>query len=150
MSPSSVSRQSILDRLALVDELLRRVRSLPLHDEEEFFDDFRNVYTAESALRRSLEALADAGRHILAKGYADGTREYRQVAERLGERDVLNEQITKQFREMMGYRNRMVHHYDEVTPDEIYQICLNNLNDIEAVERAYIAWMEANPDRVRD
>ncbi len=150
MTPSYVSRQSIGERIAMIDELLRRIRGLPLLNEKAFFGDYRNVYTAESALRRALEALADAGRHILAKGFADATQEYKAIARRLGEYGVLDSAIAKQFEQMMGYRNRLVHFYDEVTPEEIYLICRNDLDDIERVEQAYIAWLQANPDRVRD
>ena len=35
---------------------------------------------ADSCLRRSLEALFDIGRHILAKGYARGVTEYKEIA----------------------------------------------------------------------
>lgn len=150
MTPSQVSRQSIGERIALIDELLRRIRSLPLTDEEAFFADFRNVYAAESALRRILEALADSGRHILAKGFADSTTEYKQIAQRLGEYNVLDETVARQFRQMMGYRNRLVHFYDEVTPNEIFGICQEYLDDVEKIEQAYVAWLTANPDRVRN
>lgn len=32
---------------------------------------------------------------------------------------------------MAGYRNRMVHFYDEVTPEELYQIVQDDIKDIE-------------------
>ena len=36
---------------------------------------------------------------------------------------------------MAGYRNRMVHFYREVTPQELYQIAKDNLKDIEHFTR---------------
>ena len=33
--------------------------------------------------------------------------------------------------EMAGYRNRLVHFYFEVSPEELYQILQNNLDDVE-------------------
>jgi hypothetical protein len=68
--PSLISKRVVVDRLALIDEMLGEIRTLPLADRVVFFSDRRNIWTAESCLRRSLEALLDMGRHILAKGFA--------------------------------------------------------------------------------
>ena len=32
---------------------------------------------------------------------------------------------------MAGYRNRMIHFYDEVTPSELFEIVTKNLDDLE-------------------
>jgi len=34
------------------------------------------------------------------------------------------------MRKMAGYRNRMVHFYHEITPEELHEICLNHLDEI--------------------
>ena len=55
------------DRLGRVERSLVEIRKLPLGSIESFQSDSRNVWTAESCLRRSLEALLDIGRHLVAK-----------------------------------------------------------------------------------
>ena len=72
MNPGSLSRRVIADRIAWIDDMLREIRALPLGDAQAFFGDSRNVWAAESCLRRALEALLDLGRHILAKGFGQG------------------------------------------------------------------------------
>jgi len=34
------------------------------------------------------------------------------------------------MRKMAGYRNRMVHFYHVITPEELHEICLNHLDEI--------------------
>lgn len=46
------------------------------------------------------------------------------------------------------YQYRMVHFYQEVTPEELYQICTSNLNDITSVQSAYRQWLRVNPYKV--
>lgn len=75
MTPTLISRRVIVDRLDLVDSLLQEIRNLPLKERNTFFADRRNIWAAESCLRRSLEALFDLGRHILAKGCGLGISE---------------------------------------------------------------------------
>lgn len=76
MTPGRISRRVVADRVAWVEAMLDEIRSLPLGDRQTFFADTRNVWTAESCLRRGLEALLDLGRHILAKGLGLGGSEY--------------------------------------------------------------------------
>ena len=69
MTPGLISKKVVGDRLELVESIIGEIRSLPMGSYQEFIKDRRNVWTAEACLRRSLEALLDIGRHILAKGF---------------------------------------------------------------------------------
>lgn len=72
MIPAKINQRVISDRLAWIDKMLLEIRSLPLSTFDNFIQDNRNIWSAESCLRRSLEALLDMGRHILAKAYGLG------------------------------------------------------------------------------
>jgi uncharacterized protein YutE (UPF0331/DUF86 family) len=148
MMPAHVSRRIIGDRLALIDDMLREIRALPLGDLATFFADHRNIWAAESCLRRSLEALLDIGRHILAKGYGSGVSEYKEIATRLQPQGVLSPQAASILRTMAGYRNRLVHFYHEVAPDELFAICASQLGDIEKVQDEYRQWVRDHPEKI--
>lgn len=150
MNPSSVSGKVVTERLLLIEELLHDIRLLPLSDSTLFLLDKRNVWTAESCLRRCLESLLDIGRHILAKAFARGVAEYKDIPRQLKERGVFDQAEFQLLFQMAGYRNRMVHFYHEVTPDELYRICTTELDDIERVADAYRRWLRANPQLVSD
>ena len=146
MSPSPISRHVVSDRLAWVDRMLRDMRALPLDNRDAFLADRRNVWTAESCLRRALEAVLDLGRHILAKGFGLGVSEYKEIAALLAERGVLGEEDARLLRVLAGYRNRLVHFHHEITPDELYDICARDLPDVQRVADAYRAWLAAHPE----
>ncbi len=90
MSPGKVSRRITADRLAWIDRMLSEIQKLPLGSIEAFLGDSRNVFTAESCIRASLEALFDLGRHILAKCFAKGVTEYKEIAFELERQGVLD------------------------------------------------------------
>ena len=106
MTPGQISKRIVTERLASIDTMLTRIRALPLQHRQAFRADPRNVAAAESYLRRALEALLDLGRHILAKGLGYGVSEYRQIAAKLCELDVLAEREGNLLAQMAGYRNR--------------------------------------------
>jgi len=130
--------------------MVAEIRALPLTDRDAFFADRRNLWTAESCLRRALEALLDLGRHILAKGFGIGVSEYREIAVRLKEQQVLSSDEAALLRTMDGYRNRLVHFYHEVSPEELYEVCAHRLNDLEQVLTAYRRWLQDHPERLSE
>jgi len=117
--------------LSLIQGFLSELKELSVKAENDFLSDKRNPAAAESYLRRSLESVFDIGRHILAKSYGFKELEYKKIALELGERGVVDKEYARVLLKLAGYRNRMVHLYQEVTPKEIYDLLRNNLSDIE-------------------
>ena len=148
MTPMAISKRVVVDRLDLIDSFLREIRSLPLEDRSGFFADRRNIWSAESCLRRSLEALFDVGRHVLAKGYGLGISEYKEIANRLQEQGILNQSESNLLHILAGYRNRLVHFYHEVSAEELYEICIHQLGDLEVIQNAYRRWLRAHPEKI--
>lgn len=150
MTGGTVSRRVVLARLEYVADMLSALRGLPLDDLEAFSADSRNIHTAESCLRRALEALLDTGRHILAKGFGVGVSEYREIAGELARLSILTEPEAEFLRLMAGYRNRLTHLYHQVTAPELYAICRDHLGDVDQVQHAFRTWLKANPERTTD
>jgi uncharacterized protein YutE (UPF0331/DUF86 family) len=129
-----VDLKVVADRMEIAASCLREIRALPAATLADFLADPRNPAAAESFLRRSLEALLDAARHLLAKGFGDAPAEYRQVALRAAERGIILDRGTaEKFVQLAGYRNRLTHFYADVTAEELFQIVTVDLTDVERV-----------------
>lgn len=148
MTPGLISKRVVADRLGIARELLHDIRSLPLDNRETFFTDRRNPQAAESCLRRALESLLDVGRHILAKGFGEGVSEYKEIATGLGRHGVLSSEDVARLRTLAGYRNRMVHFYHEVSADELFGICAEQLSDVDHLLDALASWIRDHSERV--
>jgi uncharacterized protein YutE (UPF0331/DUF86 family) len=148
MSPGSVSRVVVADKIAAVQRMLDGIRTLPLDNLAAFAADGRMVAAGDSYLRRALEALLDLARHVLAKGFGRAPAEYGEVARQLGEVGVVSPQLAARLTLMARYRNRMVHFYDEITDQELFAILTGELGDIEAVIAGVTRWLADHPDRV--
>lgn len=148
MTPSQLCYRVVAERISWVQEMIRSIRRLLPGTYEQFCADPRNPAAAESYLRRGLEALLDLGRHILAKGYGVGVAEYKEIVRELAHAGVLSEEDAARMRQLAGYRNRLVHFYQEVSNKELYDICRLDLQDIEGVLEALKRWLKSNPDRL--
>ena len=148
MTPSGIREKIIVERTAWIRKMIEGVQALPLDSMDSFSSDPRNVASAESYLRRALEALMDLGRHILAKGFGRAVTEYKEIPRELHRKGVLQSTDASLMRELAGYRNRMVHFYDEVTIEELYHICHDQLSDVDTILADLLEWINSNPQLV--
>jgi len=130
MTPANIDRKVITQRAAWIREMMGALGDLPLQNKKDFVQNRHNAAAAESYLRRSLEALFDIGRHILAKRFAFPATEYKEIARGLLDKKILSEDEAELMRKMAGYRNRMVHFYHEIPPEELHELCLKHLDEI--------------------
>jgi len=148
VSPGKVSAAVVVQKSALIDDMLEGVAGLPLASLEEFTADARTVAAAESYVRRALEILLDLGRHVVVKGLGKTALEYKDVPRALRAAGILNEVDGAALLEMAGYRNRLVHFYDEVTTPELYEICVRRMDDVRRVRDALLAWLREHAQSV--
>ena len=141
MTPSRINESIVADKTAVVRRMLEAITTLPLASRDEFLANPHNAAAGESYLRRGLEALLDLGRHLLAKGFGVAVAEYKEIAAGLRERKILAPELASTLIEMAGYRNRLVHFYDEVTADELYEILTSRRHDLERVLDAFLLWI---------
>lgn len=145
MTPQLIRVSVVAERVAWVRQMVAQVRALPLRSLEAFLEDSRNAAAAESYLRRGIEALLDVGRHILAKGFAVAAAEYKDVGIYWVEQGVLNPEDGSLMRRIAGYRNRMVHFYNEVTSQELFLLATEHVSDLEKRCDAMVGWLHQHP-----
>ena len=147
---SSLTTSRILELLRFIETCLQELKPFSEMIKGEFLSDRKNPPFVESYLRRSLEAVFDIGRHILAKTYGFREIEYKVIAKELGEREIITRELSSILQEMAGYRNRMVHFYREVTPDELYEIVTNHLKDLDRFIKEIVAFLKAYEEHFKN
>ena len=130
-----VDKLVLKQRLTLITRYVKELEQLSKMPIDEFLHT-RNAAAAESFLRRTLEAVFDIGRHILAKnGNIDIALEYKSIAIGLKNMGIIDAPLSNQLVKMAGYRNRLVHFYHQVSDEELYNIINNNLKDIKEFKK---------------
>ena len=139
---SNLNIKLIEDRLGFIIKSMTRLKGLSRLDQQGFLKD-DNPAIAESYLRRSLEAMFEIGRHIIAKSAGKGIVEYKEIARALGQEGVVPADHSEKLRLMAGYRNRLVHFYHEISDKELYTIVKTNLSDVEAFVKEIKRFLES-------
>lgn len=137
MSPGQVDLKVVGDRLHLAATCLEELRALPAASLEEFLADRRNARAAEALLHRVIESLFDVARHLLAKAFGLAPLEYREVARISLEKGLITDHdLGRRFGLVAGFRNRLAHHYEEVTPEELFALLTGDLGDLHLIAAA--------------
>ena len=141
MTPGKVNLNIVSQRAAWIKEMIEALQDLPIKNKQKFLSNKNTIAAAESYLRRSLEALFDIGRHILARKFEAPVTEYKEIAQSLLRRKILQKKEADTLRQMAGYRNRMVHFYHEISPEELQEICAYHLDDIKTLLNTLLEWV---------
>lgn len=147
-----LSKVKIETKLAIIREAVLELEKIGNDStQEQFVADREKFAVAEHYLRRALEAVFDIGGHIISRfAYSPGKRPktIKEIAIALGEKKVVEKTFANgPLVNMAGYRNRLVHFYDEITPKELYRIIKDDLSDLEIFARAVVGLAE-NPERL--
>jgi len=144
---ANLNTARVLELLRFIEACLKELKPFSTVSVEEFLRDKKNPPFVESYLRRALEAVFDIGRHILAKTYGFKEIEYKVIAKELGERGIISRELSDTLYVMAGYRNRMVHFYREITPEELYSIAINNLKDFETFTKEIAVFVKSYEEK---
>ena len=148
MTPTLIRACVVTERIGWVRQMMSQAHALSQASLDIFMEDSRNAAAAESYLRRSIEALLDIGRHILAKGFGIAVSEYKEIGAQLVKQGVLSSEDGLLMRRIAGYRNRMVHFYHEVTRKELYLLTTKHISDIDRICDAMVQWIREHPQMV--
>lgn len=126
-----VDRDTLASILENLRGYLKKLAILAALPEEAFLQDFTNVESAKHLLQVSIECCLDIAHHIVAdKGYRTPT-DYYDTFVVLHENGILPEAFMPTLRQMVSFRNRLVHLYWDVDDATVYHILQENLGDFE-------------------
>lgn len=121
----------VLERINIIQTSLKRLEQLRTLSRGRFALD-ESFAIAEHYLRYALEATFNICGHILSRIPSAYVGEYKKMAIEMGKQKLVPKDFAEgQLYKMGGYRNRLTHFYSEVTPEEMYDIVQNNLEDFE-------------------
>ena len=130
--------EGILVNLKGYVEKLSRLAALK---REEFLSDFTKIESAKHLFQVSVECCLDVSNHIIASERFRAPKNYAESFEILVEQGILPETFLPTLRQMVQFRNRLVHLYWEVDEEVIYEILQNNLDDINIFTKCVVKYV---------
>lgn len=129
MKKFPIEKDVVLKRMNGIEIELAELRRFAEFSFEEFKKE-KGFELGQYHLHRALEGVFNISAHILSRIPGGMATKYRDMAQNLGKFGIAEKQFAEtKLTEMANYRNRLVHFYAEVTPEEVYRIIQNDLGD---------------------
>jgi uncharacterized protein YutE (UPF0331/DUF86 family) len=130
MKYASLDADKIRDLTADIQKSIVQLTRLAAMDDAVFQSDPLQYGVAEHYLRRALEGVLTIGTHILSR-LPVRTKDYQEIIVELGKNKIIPADFSERNKKLAGYRNRMVHLYWEITPEELQKIIREQLKDLD-------------------
>lgn len=110
--------------LAMVDEYLSDLEIVlrNVTSKEEFSSFPQVYYSTLHLLQLSIQCLIDMSSRLVSLLGAKKPKEYSELADILYEEGVLDDASKKSFRDMIRFRNLLIHVYAKVSPSIVYEL----------------------------
>ena len=142
-----LSRDTIESRLIDLDNATKELDKLAAIPELTFHSDPHNLALASFYLQRSLEDILGSGTHLLARLLVPVTvEEYAHIIPELAKVGIVSTSFAERNAKLGSYRNRLVHHYLNITSQEIYSLIHEHRDDLIEYGRAIKKVLDT-PDR---
>jgi len=135
---TSVDLDKIRVKLQQIRDEVKRLSDIKDRSEAEFLATPFLEPAATRMLQIAIEAMIDIGNHIIAREGLGVPHAYRETIEILVKHGILPASEQQALINMIRFRNRAVHLYDEIDPAEVYRILQNHLPDFERFIRAIV------------
>ncbi len=125
-----VNKSVILRKISIIRHNLSRLKDRENVSLETFRNDLDTQDIVLHNLQLAIQGCIDIGSHVISDegwGVAGSLNEIFYI---LRDKGVIKTEISEKIISMVGFRNILVHEYEEVNLDIVYNILHNHLNDI--------------------
>lgn len=129
MSP--LDEERIRQKIAFIREQVNDLQRLVASSDRRLLREPWVLKGAKYALQTAIEAVIDIAYHLSAKKYGYPPSDARDALRVLETKGVVTGEDLPRFIAMIGFRNRLVHGYLEVSAERLEEIILYRLDDFE-------------------
>ncbi|PJE73307.1 MAG: DUF86 domain-containing protein [Candidatus Tagabacteria bacterium CG10_big_fil_rev_8_21_14_0_10_40_13] len=127
-----LDKEKIIERMSDIKNAALKLKQFQKTSLKEFTQDEKNYPLTCFHLRIALEAVLTIATHIISRLPPNGKRkDYTQVILSLADYKVIPQKFAQKIKGMAGYRNRLVHLYWKVEPEEILATIKKDLKDFD-------------------
>ncbi|MBW2368594.1 MAG: DUF86 domain-containing protein [Deltaproteobacteria bacterium] len=114
---------------------------------EKYLNDIRLQRFVERTLQIAIECCFDVVHHIISdEGYREPDS-YADAFVVLAEQGVLTQKSMGDYQLMAQFRNKIVHYYEKIDPEQVYAIFKGKLNSFNSFKNQIEQWIDLNTEQ---
>lgn len=142
-----LDRERILNKMAYMQEQVSALEDLlSSHTRDDIVSNAWIIKGVKYSVQTAIEALIDLTYHISAKKFSHAPTSARDALNKLAEEGVIPRERLATYSAMIGFRNRLVHGYQQVSDERLLDIVAAGLGDFREFMRAVGNLIERDRD----
>lgn len=146
-----VDKAYLKTKLAQLEVYITEVRELRSEPKTAFAKTSRLEAAAERRLEKAIQCAIDIASYIVSRNALGNPTQYRDLFLFLGRADILPPLLVERLEKMAGFRNILIHEYEEIEEDRVYQAVHEDIDDLVAFAKAvYEKFLAEKQETVRE
>lgn len=136
-----IDRELVTRKIVLISGDLEELRKFDAAGLEAYLADPYKEILAERFLERMISRMIDVNYHIITGTGRTPPRDYYDSFAELGKMGILDPQFASGIARAAGLRNRIVHEYDEIEPEKVFEALRSALVDLPVYLQAVLSFI---------
>ena len=127
----SLDNDMIQGRLDIIERNLQFFNEYMTMDEEQFLESYKDIQAVKHSLLEIIESCIDIAGHIISiRGFLR-PESYADTFRVLKNEKIIAQDLAEKLEKMAGFRNILVHNYEDIDNSRIIHFVQNDLDDIK-------------------
>ena len=136
-----IDRELVTRKIVLISRDLEELRKFDAAGLEAYLADPYKEILAERFLERMISRMIDVNYHVITESGRTPPRDYYDGLPELGKMGILGPQFASGIARAAGLRNRIVHEYDEIEPEKVFEAIRSALSDMPVYLQAVLSFI---------
>ena len=128
---SKEAYNKIISKLQKLDEYIKYLKEVQKINKNQFMEDYHFFGLAERYLQLSIEILLDVGKLLIVIKGLKRPEENQEIFSALRDEKIISEKLAGNLMVIANFRNILVHDYEKIDREIVYEKLRNNLDDFE-------------------
>lgn len=139
---SKLTYNKIISKLERLDEYLGHLIEIQKVNKKSFLGDYHFHGLAERYLQLSIEILLDVGKLFIISENFRKPEDHQDIFVVLHERGILSEKLVERLIGIANFRNILVHDYEKIDREIVYQKLNKNLVDFQDFRKEILRFLK--------
>jgi len=137
----TIDQVSISQKLIRLKEVIEHLEEIKKTSRKDFVLNALLQAATERFFILAIEIITDIGNHLLVEKIGKSGTSYENIIEQLGAHKLIPPAVAKRNAGMAGFRNMLIHAYDEVEPTLVYKFLEDGPNEFRAFAKAFAKFL---------
>jgi len=124
-----VNKAVLLNKYESIEKCINRIKE-EYEDNKENLYDYRRMDCIVLNLQRACEITIDIAMYIISTKKLGLPQTKKEAFEILKNNNIISEELSKNLKAMVGFRNIAIHEYKQIDEEIIQDVIENHLNDL--------------------